>query len=133
MCIRDRLHEAIGHAFEADFNRKRTSIFCDLFGKKVCNEHINVVDDGTMAFNRGAVNFDECLLAKGETEAYKLLKDKDFHTTNLIHEKYTFHLKKHNFVIHIQQLPHMRIFFPHSISFYHFHTNKALCLSLIHI
>ena len=35
------LHEAIGHAFEADFNRKRTSIFCDLLGKKVCDEHIN--------------------------------------------------------------------------------------------
>lgn len=28
------LHEAIGHAFEADFNRKRTSIFCDLLGKR---------------------------------------------------------------------------------------------------
>lgn len=53
------LHEAIGHAFEADFNRKRTSIFCDLFGKKVCNEQINVVDDGTIPFNRGAVNFDD--------------------------------------------------------------------------
>ncbi len=53
------LHEAIGHAFEADFNRKHTSIFCDLFGKKVCNEHINVVDDGTIAFNRGAVNIDD--------------------------------------------------------------------------
>lgn len=53
------LHEAIGHAFEADFNRKRTSIFCDLFGKKVCDEHINVVDDGTIAFNRGSVNFDD--------------------------------------------------------------------------
>ncbi len=53
------LHEAIGHAFEADFNRKRTSIFCDLLGKKICNEHINVVDDGTIAFNRGSVNFDD--------------------------------------------------------------------------
>ena len=53
------LHEAIGHAFEADFNRKRTSIFCDLLGKKVCDEHINVVYDGTIAFNRGAVNFDD--------------------------------------------------------------------------
>ena len=40
-------------------NRKRTSIFCDLLGKKVCDEHINVVDDGTIAFNRGAVNFDD--------------------------------------------------------------------------
>ena len=53
------LHEAIGHAFEADFNRKRTSIFCDLLGKKICDAHINVVDDGTIPYNRGAVNFDD--------------------------------------------------------------------------
>ena len=53
------LHEAIGHAFEADFNRKNTSIFADQLNKKVCNEHINVVDDGTIPFNRGAVNFDD--------------------------------------------------------------------------
>lgn len=53
------LHEAIGHAFEADFNRKRTSIFCDLFGKKVCDSRINVVDDGTIPLNRGAVNIDD--------------------------------------------------------------------------
>lgn len=53
------LHEAIGHAFEADFNRKNTSIFSDQLGKKVCNEHINVVDDGTIPFNRGAVNIDD--------------------------------------------------------------------------
>mgnify|MGYP002236221436 FL=1 len=46
------LHEAIGHAFEADFNRKNTSIFSDQLNKKVCNEHINVVDDGTIPFNR---------------------------------------------------------------------------------
>ena len=39
---------AIGHAFEADFNRKNTSIFSDQLNKKVCNEHINVVDDGTI-------------------------------------------------------------------------------------
>lgn len=53
------LHEAIGHAFEADFNRKRTSIFCDLLGRKVCSEHINVVDDGTIPYNRGSLNFDD--------------------------------------------------------------------------
>lgn len=53
------LHEAIGHAFEADFNRKKVSIFSDLFGKKVCDEHINVVDDGTIPFNRGSVNIDD--------------------------------------------------------------------------
>lgn len=53
------LHEAIGHAFEADFNRKKVSIFSDLLNKKVCDAHINVVDDGTIAFNRGSVNFDD--------------------------------------------------------------------------
>lgn len=53
------LHEAIGHAFEADFNRKNTSIFSDKLGKKICHESINVVDDGTIPFNRGSVNIDD--------------------------------------------------------------------------
>ena len=53
------LHEAIGHAFEADFNRKNTSIFSDQLNKKVCNENISVIDDGTIPFNRGSVNFDD--------------------------------------------------------------------------
>ncbi len=53
------LHEAIGHAFEADFNRKDISIFSDKLGKKICNEHINVVDDGTIEGNRGSINFDD--------------------------------------------------------------------------
>ncbi len=53
------LHEAIGHAFEADFNRLGTSIFADKLGKKICSEEISVVDDGTIPFNRGAINFDD--------------------------------------------------------------------------
>lgn len=53
------LHEAIGHAFEADFNRKNTSIFSDQLHKKICNEHISVIDDGTIPFNRGSMNFDD--------------------------------------------------------------------------
>lgn len=53
------LHEAIGHAFEADFNRKDISIFSDLLNKKICNENINVIDDGTIPFNRGSVNIDD--------------------------------------------------------------------------
>ena len=53
------LHEAIGHTFEADFNRKNVSIFADKLHKKVCNEHVNVVDDGTIPFNRGSVNIDD--------------------------------------------------------------------------
>lgn len=53
------LHEAIGHAFEADFNRKNTSIFADMMGKKIGNEHVSIIDDGTIPFNRGSVNFDD--------------------------------------------------------------------------
>jgi len=53
------LHEAIGHAFEADFNRKNISIFSDMLNKKICDEHINVVDDGTIAGDRGSLNFDD--------------------------------------------------------------------------
>jgi len=53
------LHEAIGHSFEADFNRKNTSIFSDMLNKKICDSAINIVDDGTIPFNRGAVNIDD--------------------------------------------------------------------------
>lgn len=53
------LHEAMGHAFEADFNRKGQSIFSDRMGKRICMEGISIVDDGTIAGNRGAVNFDD--------------------------------------------------------------------------
>jgi TldD protein len=53
------LHEAIGHAFEADFNRKNTSIFSDKLNRTVCDSNINVVDDGTIAGNRGSVNIDD--------------------------------------------------------------------------
>lgn len=53
------LHEAMGHAFEADFNRKGTSIFSDKMGQRVCPEGINILDDGTLKGNRGALNFDD--------------------------------------------------------------------------
>ena len=53
------LHEAVGHAFEADFNRKGTSIFSDMMGQQVCNSNINIVDDGTLGANRGSCNFDD--------------------------------------------------------------------------
>ena len=53
------LHEAMGHAFEADFNRKGQSIFSDKMGKQVCPPGVSVVDDGTIAFNRGSANYDD--------------------------------------------------------------------------
>ena len=53
------LHEAMGHAFEADFNRKGQSIFSDKMGQQVCPKGVNVVDDGTVVFNRGSGNYDD--------------------------------------------------------------------------
>ena len=53
------LHEAIGHAFEADFNRKNISIFSDKLGKLICDKNISVVDDGTVESDRGSINFDD--------------------------------------------------------------------------
>jgi TldD protein len=53
------LHEAIGHAFEADFNRKKTSIFSDKLNKKVAEDFITIVDDGTLPSDRGSLNFDD--------------------------------------------------------------------------
>lgn len=53
------LHEAIGHTFEADFNRKGTSIFSDKMGKKVAEKFVNIIDDGTLPSNRGSINVDD--------------------------------------------------------------------------
>jgi len=53
------LHEAIGHAFEADFNRKGTSVFSDRIGEKVAADFINILDDGTINGNRGSMNIDD--------------------------------------------------------------------------
>lgn len=53
------LHEAMGHAFEADFNRKGQSIFSGRIGERVCSPDITIVDDGTIRANRGAVNYDD--------------------------------------------------------------------------
>ncbi len=53
------LHEAMGHAFEADFNRKGQSIFCDRMGKRICRCGINIIDDGTIPGNRGSIRYDD--------------------------------------------------------------------------
>ena len=53
------LHEAIGHGMEADFNRKGTSVFADKIGQPVAEKFINIIDDGTVHSNRGAINLDD--------------------------------------------------------------------------
>jgi TldD protein len=53
------LHEAIGHGLEADFNRKKLSIYADRVGQKVASEWCTIVDDGTVQHSRGALNVDD--------------------------------------------------------------------------
>lgn len=61
------LHEAIGHAFEADFNRKNISVFADKLGKTICDKHISVVDSGCINYDRGCINFDDEGIASQKT------------------------------------------------------------------
>jgi TldD protein len=53
------LHEAVGHGLEADFNRKGTSAFAGLIGRRVASELCTVVDDGTIPARRGSLNVDD--------------------------------------------------------------------------
>ena len=76
------LHEAIGHAFEADFNRKGTSIFSDKMGKKVAESFIDIIDDGTLPNDRGAINIDD----EGN-EVQKTYLVKDGILNSYIHDK----------------------------------------------
>ena len=76
------LHEAVGHGLEADFNRKKTSAFAGLIGKRVASEKVTVVDNGTMPWRRGSLNVDDeghqtqetVLIEKGILKGY--LSDK---------------------------------------------------------
>ena len=76
------LHEAMGHAFEADFNRKGQSIFSDKMGQQVCPEGVSVIDDGTVAFNRGSGNYDDEGVA-----AEKTYMVKDGVLTSYLHDR----------------------------------------------
>ena len=53
------LHEAMGHAFEADFNRKGQSVFSGRMGERICAKGIDILDDATIPGNRGALNYDD--------------------------------------------------------------------------
>jgi TldD protein len=53
------LHEAIGHGMEADFNRKRISIYADKMNEAIANELVTIVDDGTLLGARGSINVDD--------------------------------------------------------------------------
>jgi TldD protein len=53
------LHEAIGHGFEGDFNRKGTSAFSNSMGQRVAAPGVTIVDDGTLAGRRGSLSVDD--------------------------------------------------------------------------
>ena len=53
------LHEAIGHAFEADFIRTGDSIFTGQMGKQICHPSISIVDDGTLPDDAGMLRYDD--------------------------------------------------------------------------
>ncbi|MEK6671234.1 MAG: metalloprotease TldD [Nitrospirota bacterium] len=61
------LHEAIGHGLEADFNRKKTSAFSNLLGKRVASDVCTIVDDGTLPGRRGSLNMDDEGTTTGRT------------------------------------------------------------------
>jgi TldD protein len=76
------LHEAMGHSFEADFNRKKTSIFSDKMGQKVAENFVTIIDDGTIPNNRGSMNIDDEGIG---TEKTFLVKDGTL--TSYIHDR----------------------------------------------
>lgn len=53
------LHEAIGHGMEADFARKKTTIYTGKVGQRIAPEHVTIVDDGTNRNLRGSINIDD--------------------------------------------------------------------------
>ena len=53
------LHEAVGHGLEGDFNRKQTSAFAGLMGKRVAAPGVTVIDDGTIPGRRGSITIDD--------------------------------------------------------------------------
>ena len=61
------LHEAIGHGLEGDFNRKKTSAFAGLMGRRIATPGVTVVDDGTMADRRGSITVDDEGTPSGRT------------------------------------------------------------------
>ena len=53
------IHEAVGHLLEADFNRKKTSVFWNKMGKAVGSPLVTIYDDPTIPASRGSYNIDD--------------------------------------------------------------------------
>ncbi|MDR0275256.1 MAG: metalloprotease TldD [Burkholderiaceae bacterium] len=53
------LHEAVGHGLEGDFNRKGSSAFTGMIGRRVAAKGVTVLDDGQLPARRGSLNIDD--------------------------------------------------------------------------
>lgn len=53
------IHEAVGHLLEADFVRKKTSVFWDKLGRRVGSAPVTIFDDPTIPSFRGSYGVDD--------------------------------------------------------------------------
>jgi TldD protein len=53
------LHEAVGHAFEADFVLDGSSPYGDKIGTSIADSNVTLVDDARLPGERGALNYDD--------------------------------------------------------------------------
>ncbi len=61
------LHEAVGHGLEGDFNRRGSSAFAGLMGRRVAAPGVTVIDDGTIPDRRGSLSIDDEGTPSGRT------------------------------------------------------------------
>jgi TldD protein len=83
------IHEAVGHLLEADFNRKKTSVFWNKMGKSVGSEQVTIYDDPTIPASRGSYNVDD----EGTAPRRTLLVDKGV-VAGLLQDKLSARLMK---------------------------------------
>lgn len=53
------LHEAVGHGLEADFNRKKSSVYTDMIGKQIANSRCTIIDNALISNCRGSLDVDD--------------------------------------------------------------------------
>ena len=67
------IHEAVGHALEADLVRTNGSVYSDYYGQQVGSDLVNIEDNGSLHEERGSLHVDDegtptgrnCLIERG--------------------------------------------------------------------
>lgn len=65
------IHEAVGHPFEADGIRKKTSIFWDKYGEQIAKPIVSIYEDPTIPHYRGSLNVDDEGMPTEKTQLVK--------------------------------------------------------------